>query len=207
MNDIEFELNEGWISCWALLKLAPPADAFAQLIATYSDDNRAYHDISHLHHVITLYREFQEHFVLPGEAGIALFYHDAIYDPKRSDNEPRSADMAEAVMVQAGAGHAAIAAVRTFIMATCHDAVPEDPDAKLVVDIDLSVLGSSDETYQRYVQDVRNEYSHVPGFLFKRGRRKVMESFLKRESIYQTPLFRERFEAKARENIRRELDS
>ena len=60
--------------------------------------------------------------------------------------------------------------VADLILATKHAAVPTDADARLVVDIDLSILGSAEERFDRYERDVRREYRWVPGFIYRRKR-------------------------------------
>ena len=92
------------------------------------------------------------------------------------------------------------------MLATRHAAVPVDADAQLVVDIDLSILGASMDDYARYVEGVRKEYAHVPGSLFNRGRRMLLEQFLARERIFLTSVFAP-LEQRARENLRHELQS
>ena len=61
--------------------------------------------------------------------------------------------------------------------------------------------------YDTYCQQVRKEYSIYPDFLYKPGRKKVLEHFLNMERIFKTTYFFDLYEAQARENLRRELSS
>jgi predicted metal-dependent HD superfamily phosphohydrolase len=46
----------------------------------------------------------------------------------------------------------------------------------------------------------------VPGFLFRRKRREILQQFLARPHLYSTTFFRERLEAAARANLTRSLE-
>lgn len=189
---------------WAGFATPPPADAFDAVVGRYRE-RKGYHAATHLLHVVSLWIENRALFRNPACAGLALFYHDAIYKPARSDNEERSAEYAEQVAALAGLDAESVATIRFLILATRHNDVPADPDAQLVVDIDLSILGAERSVYDAYAEGVRYEYRHVPGPLYRRGRAKVLEAFLSRERVFQTPAFMKRYENRARENLQREL--
>jgi predicted metal-dependent HD superfamily phosphohydrolase len=91
--------------------------------------------------------------------------------------------------------------VSELITATKHDAQPESDDARVLVDIDLSILGAEPARFDEYEMQVRKEYAHVPDVLYRLGRAIILKQFLARPSIYSTPYFRDRLEARARKNI------
>ena len=126
---------------------------------------------------------------------LALWFHDAIYDTRRSDNEQRSADWAKSSV-----GNARIHAL---VMATRHQAVPQDIDAQVLVDVDLWILGAPQKRFDEYETQVRAEYAWVPGLIYRRKRRAVLESFLARPTLYNTERFTERYEKQARANLAR----
>jgi predicted metal-dependent HD superfamily phosphohydrolase len=95
--------------------------------------------------------------------------------------------------------------VRHLILATRHDGSPPAGDAALLVDVDLAILGSPAERFDEYEQQVRQEYSWVPGFVFKRKRAEILEGFLRRPALYHTEHFRSRYEAVARANLTRSI--
>ena len=78
-----------------------------------------------------------------------------------------------------------------------HDAA----DAQLLVDIDLSILGSPAERFERYDQDVRKEYAWVPGFRYQEARAQVLQSFLDRPRLYHGEHAVALLEAQARINL------
>jgi predicted metal-dependent HD superfamily phosphohydrolase len=134
---------------------------------------------------------------------LALWYHDAVYDPLASDNEERSAALAAAELE--GLVPAVAPSVTTLILATKHQAVPTSSDAQYMVDIDLAVLGAPVEAFERYEAGVRREYRRVPRLLFNRSRRQILQGFLDRPAIYSTLYFHDRLEGTARANLTRSI--
>ena len=100
-----------------------------------------------------------------------------------------------------GVDSVVIQAVADAIMATRHAAVPRDELSKWVVDIDLSILGCPPEEYARFEENIRREYSRIPGLVFKLKRARILESLLARGEIYATEWFRRKYEQRARQNL------
>ena len=142
----------------------------------------------------------------PAEVELALWFHDAIYDVRRSDNEEKSAEWARAELAGHGASAQPAAYVHALVMITRHSALPRTQDEKVLVDIDLSILGADEARFAEYERQIRAEYSFVPEWLFKRKRRAILQSFLDRASIYSTDHFVATLEQKARANLRRAVD-
>lgn len=137
----------------------------------------------------------------PGEVAISLWFHDAIYEVKGKLNEQQSADWAVQVLQASSASDGAQQRIERLIMATKHDASPQQSDEKLLVDIDLSILGATPERFAEYDRQIRAEYGWVPGFIYKMKRKDVLKSFLARPYIYSTSFFRDRYEQQARINL------
>ena len=137
--------------------------------------------------------------------GLAGFYHDAVYDIGRADNEERSARWAHEALVGAGAPQAAAERVAALVLATRHAAPATGPDARLVVDIDLAILGAPEERFAQYERQIRAEYAAVPQSLFREKRRAVLRSFIQRPHIYATHHFRQALEARARAQLARAI--
>ena len=177
-------------------KLADRA-LYEKLIASYSEPHRHYHTLQHLEECFARFDEIADLAAHPEAVELALWFHDAIYDTRRSDNEQRSADWARA---STGNPH-----VHALIMATRHDAVPEGADAQALVDVDLWILGAPAPRFDEYETQVRAEYGWVPGLIYRRKRREILEGFLARPTIYNTDRFIERYEPAARANLARSL--
>jgi predicted metal-dependent HD superfamily phosphohydrolase len=179
---------------------------FATLANAYAEPGRSYHTLEHIAALL----DDLEHFSSPSADRVALsfaaWFHDAIYDTHRSDNEKRSADFAANILRGLMAPEPVVTRVAELVLATKHhEADPADADALLFIDADLAILGAPADEYARYREAIRTEYAWVEPERFRAGRREVLERFLARESIYRTPAIRDRFEAAARENIATEL--
>jgi len=137
----------------------------------------------------------------------ALWWHDAIYDPTRGDNEDLSADMASRDLAAQGEDAAAIADVDRLIRLTKgHTVSAADRLGALMVSIDLSILGAPPAAYDAYSAQVREEYAHVPEAEFRAGRRAVLEGFLKAPILFPDAAFAAQYDAQARANLRREIE-
>lgn len=195
-------LRESWDRTWAVLALAPEPGLYERLLGCYQEPHRHYHTVEHLCECLGHWQTVMDVAEQPGEVELALWFHDAVYARGRDDNERQSARWAEQVLRAAGAAAPVVERVSALVMATRHAAVPDSPDAALLVDIDLAILGADPERYARYEQQVREEYAWVPAWLFRRKRRALLRAFLGRPSIYSTAHFRALLEARARDNLR-----
>lgn len=141
----------------------------------------------------------------PREIELAIWFHDAIYDSKRKDNEERSADWARREAIRFGVPRESAERIHSLILATEHQEAPVTQDAKILLDADLAILGAAPARFDQYEQQVREEYSWVPGFVFRRKRRELLSRLLGRKAIYATELLRARYEQLARDNLKRSL--
>jgi len=193
---------DAWNRCWAALGATTlPATVHAQLLSRYSEPHRAYHTLQHLQECLELRRDLAAPDASAAEIDIALWFHDAIYEPTRSDNEARSADWLDDVATSAGLAPEVRERLRRLVMVTRHSVAPATTDEALLVDIDLSILGAPPARFSEYEEQVRQEYLHVPAWIFRRKRREILVGFLARDAIYTTAQCRQRFEAQARRNL------
>lgn len=181
------------------------ADSYDALVDAYSEGHRHYHTREHIDHCLRELDSVPGLAHEPAEVELALWFHDAIYDPHASDNEERSADRACELLSRNAVAQDRVQRVRAHILATRHEGLATLDDSKLVVDIDLSILGVDRDSYARFEANVRREYHWVPGPIFRRKRAEILESFLTRSHIYGTEPFRARYEIEARENLRRAI--
>lgn len=165
------------------------------LLRAYSQPGRGYHNLEHLEEVLQWVDLVPLGQAEKDRLSLALFYHDAVYDGRKGDNEQASADWAVRDL-----GPRAQPLV-DLILDTRHAVQPASSLGEWMVDIDLSVLGSEPERFRRYDEGVRQEYSWVPNWIFRRKRKGVLKAFLKRPQIYFTEFFRQRLEATARANL------
>jgi predicted metal-dependent HD superfamily phosphohydrolase len=195
-----------WIDAWRALGVAAPDEALlAELLSRYGEPHRAYHTLQHLDECLDALARERSHAERPAEIALALWFHDAVYDVQRHDNEQQSADWAQQALRAAGVADAVARRVHALVMATRHDAQPEDGDAQLLVDIDLSILGAPAARFAEYERQIRIEYAHVPPEVFERRRREILGGFLARDPLYLTASVRARLEAQARLNLQQAI--
>jgi len=200
------DLASRWRATWEGLGAAAPEGALEALVAAWREPGRHYHDVAHLEACLAAAEATAHLAERPAEVALALWYHDAIYDPRARDNEERSAAWAAEVLTGAGLGGEVRDRVVALILATKHNAAPAVGDEALLVDIDLSVLGAPSGAFAAYDAAIRREYAHVPEPAYRAARRAVLRGFMGRPAIYRTPVFRELLEARARGNLASALE-
>ncbi len=182
----------------------------AELTAAYTAPDRHYHDLRHIAALLGLADACAGEIADRDAVEAAIWFHDAVYDTRRHDNEERSAVLAEARL--AGTTDAArIARIAAMIRATAGHAVPDFAstaarhDCALFLDMDLSILGSSEADFNAFDAAVRREYGWVSDAQWRHGRRAVLAGFLARPTIYATARFQASHEAAARRNLAQAL--
>lgn len=194
--------SERWLATWEKLGLVAPGEAlFEALIQRYSEPHRKYHTVQHLAECFGTLCELENRAEHLGELELALWFHDAVYDVRRSDNEDRSAAWMAECLRNAGAPTEMIQRVHALILSTREHKPAHDVDPAILSDVDLWILAAPPERFQEYEQQIREEYSYVPEPLFRYKRKQVLEEFMKRERIFNTALFVERYEMQARRNL------
>jgi predicted metal-dependent HD superfamily phosphohydrolase len=197
---------ERWLGLWDRLGgVRPEFSLYDELLARYSEAHRRYHTIQHLDECLAHLAQLEADAIHPERVEVALWFHDVVYDPKRSDNEAKSADWCRAVVSAAGLDAAIGDAVHALVMATRHDAVPNDQDERVLVDVDLSILGADRPRFDEYEQQVREEYAWVPDIMFRSKRRAILQAILDRPRIFRSNRFFVQYEARARDNLRRSI--
>ena len=154
------ELHQSWLSAWrGISSTTDGEDTYAAVIARYREPHRRYHTLQHLGECLGLFKIARSLSFCAAEVEVALWFHDAIYDVKRSDNEEQSAEWAKTAIVRSGASVEAATLVHSLVMVTKHTRMPRGPEEQLLVDIDLSVLGSNKERFAEYERQIREEYA------------------------------------------------
>lgn len=198
--------EELWLDLWKRSGVRGSTKFYYNdLVKRYSESHRAYHNLKHIEACLVEFEEVRGLAVDPKAIEFAIWYHDAVYDTKRNDNEEKSCQLAIDVVRKFRIPINFGRVVLNHIMATKHSSVPTHPDTQLFVDIDLSILGKKEERFDKYEEQIRFEYSWVPREQFNLGRSAILKSFLERPRIYSTDFFFEKYEAQARLNIERSL--
>jgi predicted metal-dependent HD superfamily phosphohydrolase len=171
-----------------------------RLIAAYTESHRHYHNLRHLEECLTEFDAVRGLAKHPALVEVALWFHDAVYDPRSATNEEDSLQLAAECLAIAGVQPGAIETVRQLILSTkTHE--PTSADAALVIDVDLAILGQPSGRFWEYEQAIKAEYRWVPAATFAEKRAEILARFLQRPAIYHTAPLRLKYEAAARANL------
>lgn len=182
----------------------------AELVSAYTAPERHYHDLRHIEAMLRLADDCGGAITDRDALEAAIWFHDAIYDTRRNDNEERSAALAVARLADT-AGEDRTGRIAAMIRATAGHAMPDLTDAAarrdcaLFLDLDLAILGSPAADFNAYEAAVRREYDWVSESQWTLGRRAVLAGFLARPAIYVTDRFQASHEAAARGNVARAI--
>ncbi|RCG18199.1 hypothetical protein DQ392_15295 [Streptomyces reniochalinae] len=200
-----------------------PAPYGEDLLHRWAEPHRRYHATAHLSAVLDRVEELTARLDEPVPAGdtgdepalnrcdpdavrLAAWFHDAVYRPDRSENEERSARLAERALPEAGVPARRTAEVARLVRLTVtHDPAPDDVNGALLCDADLAVLAGSPEEYAHYAAEVRQEYAFVPDAAFREGRTAVLRQLLCLPHLFRTAYARGHWEQPARHNLTTEL--
>ncbi|MFC5727522.1 MULTISPECIES: hypothetical protein [Nocardioides] len=184
------------------------ADALrAELLSAYGDPTRGHHDVRHLTEVIHRLQELAAAGARYDETPVLLaaWFHDAVYDGER-DAEERSAAWAEHALPDV-TDEATVAEVARLVRLTEHHRpTPDDANGCALSDADLAILGAPIDRYEEYASAVRAEYGHLPDDVFAEGRATVLRQLTSEPQLFHTTHGRAHWEARARENVARELE-
>lgn len=169
----------------------------------YSQKNRYYHNLSHLENMMLSFKKYQSEIQMQNEVCYAIFYHDIVYNAKKTDNELKSAEFALSIIPKEVTINRTL--VFDMIVATKQHEHNENEDTNWLIDFDLEILAKDWDNYEAYYKQIRKEYRIYPDFLYKPGRKKALQHFLENATIYQTETYQNLYEAKARENIQKEI--
>ena len=195
-------LDDIWNDCWQGIGAQGDGQILMRrLLKAHNEADRKYHTEKHLRECLGLFDEYRDCAEKPAEVGIALWFHDAVYDVKASSNERVSAEWAERELLSAGVRPLVVQRIYDLVMATEHSSIPEGQDQQLIVDIDLAILGADPERFWEYERQVREEYQFIPSAIFNEKRMLILATLLGRSSIYSTKEFEERFEIAAQHNL------
>jgi predicted metal-dependent HD superfamily phosphohydrolase len=198
---------EAWSALWRRLGArSDPAPAHGEIHRAYSEPHRHYHTLEHIAHALRRFDGIRNRVDAADAAELALWLHDVVYDPRAKDNEARSAAYAKRLLAEGGVGATVREQITDLIMATCHASPPEAPDARYVVDADLSILGAPAAEFDRYERQVRQEYAFVSEPDWRAGRARILRVFLDRPRIFLTPEFAA-LEGPARANLERSIEA
>ncbi len=175
----------------------------------YAEPHRRYHTRRHIEDCVAKMETWPDLTVEERRVlGWAIWWHDAVYDPRAGDNEAASAELARRDLPGLGATPAEAEEVARLILLTAgHSVADGDRLGAVLVSIDLSILAAAPAEYDAYARAVRAEYAHVPEAAWRIGRASVLQRFLDAAVLFPDPAFAAAHDTKARANLARELAS
>lgn len=176
------------------------------LLERYSEADRHYHTIEHIEFCLSLFDQVADQCVNSDAVELAIWFHDAIYNFPLVENEKLSADY----FMDASEGYMADDLRQNIfrqVITTDHKVRPVDPDQQILVDIDLSSFGRPWDQFIKDGQNVRRELAYQDDGFFYQQQISFMKQLVARKDFYNTPWFQQQFEATARSNLSRYLES
>jgi len=178
-----------------------------ELLNRYRGVTRVYHNLTHLWDILQAVDLLADEADDRRMVDLAAWFHDAVYDVRRSDNEELSARLAEATLPAYDFDDGEVTETARLVRLTAtHGTQPGDANGAVLCDADLSVLGESAEGYDEYVHRVRAEYRHVRERDFRVGRAELLQQLLDLPVLFRTRKGSALWEKQARLNIERELE-
>lgn len=172
-----------------------PQPLLLELSALYCQPERHYHDLRHIADLLV----WGQAFPLDDIQVWAVWFHDAIFDVSRKDNEELSAQLAERRLPAMGYDDAFVGEVAQIVRDT-EKHIATTPRAEAVLDVDLAPLAIPEPAFIANRARIRKEHAHATDAQFVAGTAAFAESMLQREHIFHTAWGRAR-EAKARHNL------
>lgn len=170
------------------------------LLEAYSESQRHYHTMQHIVECLAFFHQIKNQLNDPIAVELAIWFHDAIYNPQAIDNEEKSAELMQQHCSQLFE-NTKIQKVYKWIIATKKHSPATDQDLNYLLDIDLAILGSAKQRFAEYEQQIQQEYSWVEAELYRVKRAEVLNYFLEMKPLYQTEYFRYLLEEQAKYNL------
>lgn len=198
-------LEKSWFELHRHYHFSEPQKIFNKLIAAYSEKQRAYHTLQHLYECLVLLDSIRSDLKDAYSVELALWFHDAIYDPQAKDNEMKSAELFGWYMAQ-DLSVEIVEKIKRWIVATQKHEVTDELDLQFLLDIDLAILAASPERFEEYEQQIQQEYAWVDPDVYSIKRKEVLAHFYQTESLYQTEYFQQNFGQRAKQNLNQILN-
>lgn len=182
----------------------PASVALDDLLTRHEEKGRHYHGVEHVVRMIDDIEAHAGRFRVPDAARLAAFFHDAVYDLSRGDNEERSGRLLRERLSGLDPAHIQEQA-EAVILATRRHEAGGDSEIDLFLDIDLAILAAPWPDYACYADGIRREFAPAFGDgSYRRGRGAFLRSMLARGRVFLTEEFAARDSA-ALANLTREL--
>ncbi|MBC9228630.1 metal-dependent hydrolase [bacterium SPL81] len=198
-------LEKSWFELHQHYHFSEPQKIFNKLIVAYSEKQRAYHTVQHLYECLVLLESIRVDLNDANAVALALWFHDAVYEPQAKDNELKSAELFEQYLAQ-DLSIDIVEKIKRWIIATQKHEATDELDLQFLLDIDLAILAASPERFEEYEQQIQQEYAWVDPDVYSIKRKQVLAHFYQTEPLYQTEYFQQNFEQRAKSNLKNIVD-
>lgn len=198
-------LEKSWFELHQHYHLSEPQKIFNKLIAAYSEKQRAYHTVQHLYECLVLLESIRTDLNDANAVVLALWFHDAVYDPQSKDNELKSAELFEQYVAH-NLSADVVQKIKRWIVATQKHESTDELDLQFLLDIDLAILAASQARFAEYEQQIQKEYAWVDSGIYSLKKKEVLAHFYHAEPLYQTEYFQQSFEQRAKSNLKNIVD-
>lgn len=198
-------LEKSWFELHRHYHFSEPQKVFNKLVAAYSEKQRAYHTLQHLYECLVLLDSIRSDLKDAYSVELALWFHDAIYDPQAKDNELKSTELFEEYLAQ-DLSVEIVEKIKRWIIATQKHEATNELDLQFLLDIDLAILAASPARFAEYEQQIQQEYAWVDPDVYAIKRKEVLAHFYQTAPLYQTEYFQISFEQRAKQNLNRILN-
>ncbi len=201
-------LDELWYDSWRALGAHDDGQAtFELLLSAHNDSARRVHTAQHLLDCFSTLKRWHKETQFFHQVAMAIWFHDALFDPQRHDNEARSARLANDRLSAAAVAPEVVQRIRELIISTRPGEQLHNREARLLHDIDRAVFGSSTEHYNRYERNLRYENMHIGDFIYRRKRIEQLQLLLSKSQLYLTDSAQAELQVPAVANLKRWLDA
>ena len=194
-------LEHSWCELHCYYHFSEPQKIFNTLIAAYSEKQRAYHTIQHLYECLVLLESIRADLNDAYAVELALWFHDAVYDPQAKNNELKSVELFEQYLAE-DLPTEIIQKIKRWILATQKHEATDELDLQFLLDMDLAILAATPARFAEYEQQIQEEYAWVDLEIYANKRKEVLMHFYQTEPLYQTEYFQQNFEQRAKGNLK-----
>lgn len=197
-------LKNTWFKLNQYYQFSDFENIFDILIRAYSEPQRAYHTVQHLFECLTLLESVKHYLNDPHAVELALWFHDAVYNPQANDNEIQSAQLFERLLIS-DLDLDVVKKIKRWIIATQKHQSCNESDLQYLLDIDLAILAAPLPRFMQYEQQIQYEFSWVEPTLYLKKRQEILLHFYESSCLYQTAYFQQRYTSQAKLNLEKIL--
>lgn len=150
-----------------------------EVLLNYNEPHRFYHTTQHLLEVITNLTHFE---VFEDDVFLAAVYHDAIYNPKASDNEEQSANLFLEHAKNSNLTQEQKNSVTQLILDTKNH-IPSSDKSQQLITADLDILNQPLNKLIEYEHQIFKEFQFVDYSIYTPKRIEVLTSLNKNNNL------------------------